>query len=112
MIAFVLHLLVTAVLLVVVAKIVDGIEVEGFGTAVIGALVLGVVNAVVRPAAVFLSLPLTLITFGLFLLVVNAAMLWLAAAFVPGIRVRGFGAAFFGSLLLSAFNWVVDRLVF
>ncbi len=112
MIAFVLHLLVTAVLLVVVAKIVDGIEVEGFGTAVIGALVLGVVNAVVRPAAVFLSLPLTLLTFGLFLLVVNAAMLWLAAAFVPGIRVRGFGAAFFGSLLLSAFNWVVDRLVF
>lgn len=112
MIAFVLHLLVTAVLLVVVAKIADGIEVEGFGTAVIGALVLGVVNAVVRPAAVFLSLPLTLLTFGLFLLVVNAAMLWLAAAFVPGIRVRGFGAAFFGSLLLSAFNWVVDRLVF
>ena len=112
MVAFVLHLLVTGALLLVVAKIIDGIDVEGFGAAVIAALVLGVVNAVVRPVAVFLSFPLTLVTFGLFLLVINAAMLWLAAAFVPGVRVRGFGAAFFGSLLLSFFNWMVDRLVF
>lgn len=112
MVAFVLHLLVTAALLLVVAKIIDGIDVEGFGAAVIAALVLGAVNAVVRPVAVFLSFPLTLVTFGLFLLVINAAMLWLAAAFVPGLRVRGFGAAFFGSLLLSFFNWMVDRLVF
>lgn len=104
---FVLHVVVTAVLLFVVGKIVSGIEVRDARAALLGALVLGIANAVVRPVLVFLTLPLTLITLGLFLFVVNALMLMLAAAFVDGLKVRGFGAALAGSLLLSLLNLAV-----
>ena len=111
MTAFLLHLILTAALLLVVAKAVRGVEVSGIGSALIGALVLGLVNALVRPVMVFLTFPLTIVTFGLFLLVVNALMLWLMAALVPGIRVRGFGAAFFGSLLLTILNLLIEILL-
>ena len=104
MIAFAVHLFVTAGLLLVVANLVRGVRVEGFGAALLGALVLGLVNAFVRPVMVVLTLPLTALTFGLFLLVVNALVLWLVAALVPGIRVRGFGPAFVGSLVLTLLN--------
>ena len=110
MVAFIIHLLVTAGLLFLVAKVVDGIEVDGIASALFAALILGLVNGLVKPLAIFLSLPLTVITFGLFLLVINALMLWLASAIVPGFRVRGFGPAFWGALLLSLFNWGVGRL--
>jgi len=109
--AFFAHLLITAALLLLVAHIVRGVQIAGWGSAFLGALVLGLVNAFVRPVMVFLTLPLTILTFGLFLLVVNALMLWLVAAFVPGIRVRGFGAAFLGSLLLTLLNLAVASLV-
>lgn len=101
------HLLVTAALLFAVGWIVPGVRVAGSGAALLGALVLGIANAVVRPVLVILTLPLTLLTLGLFLLVINALMLWLAAAVVPGIEVKGFGAAFVGSLLLSVLNLVI-----
>jgi putative membrane protein len=104
---FLIHLLVTAVLLLVVGRIVPGIEVRGGLAAVGGALVLGVVNAVVRPLAVVLTLPLTVLTFGLFLWIVNGAMLALAAALVPGFVVRGCLAALLGSLVLSLLNTLV-----
>ena len=110
MVAFIIHLLVTAGLLFLVAKVVDGIEVDGIASALFAALILGLVNGLVKPLAIFLSLPLTVITFGLFLLVINALMLWLASAIVPGFKVRGFGPAFWGALLLSLFNWGVGRL--
>ena len=110
MLAFLAHLILTAAALLLVAKVVSGVEVEGFGSAVIGALVLGLVNAVVRPVMVFLTLPLTLVTLGLFLLVVNALMLWLMAALVPGVRVRGFGPALLGSLLLTVLNVAIAVL--
>lgn len=70
-----------------VANFVRGIEIKGFGSALIGALVLGVVNALVRPVMVFLTFPLTIITFGLFRLVINGLMLWLVSAIVSGIRI-------------------------
>jgi len=108
--AFLLHLLVTALLLLLVAKMVDGIDVDGFGSALFAALILGLVNGLVRPLAIFFSLPLTIVTFGLFLLVINALMLWLAAAIVPGFKIRGFGPAFWGALLVTLFNWGIDRL--
>jgi putative membrane protein len=111
MLGFILHILVTAVLLLVVAKIVNGIEMEGFGSAVFAALVLGLVNAFLKPLAVFISLPLTIITFGLFVLVINALMFWFTAAIVPGLRIKGFGPAFLGALLLSVFNWMVGKVV-
>jgi putative membrane protein len=111
MVAFILHLLLTAALLLLVAHLVSGIQVRGWGPAIVGALVLGVVNAIVRPLMILLTLPLTVVTLGLFLFVVNALMLWLALALVPGIRVSGFGAALLGSLLLTVLNVLVAALL-
>ena len=111
MIAFLAHLLITAALLLLVAHLVSGVEVEGWGPAFIGALVLGLVNAIVKPVMVFLTLPLTVVTFGLFLLVINALMLWLVAALVPGVQVRGFAPALVGSLVLTVLNLLVGVVV-
>lgn len=111
MVAFFVHLLVTAALLLLVANLVSGVRVAGWGEAFLGALVLGLVNAFVRPVMVLLTLPLTVLTFGLFLLVINAIVLWLVAALVPGIEVRGFGPALLGSLLLTVLNVAVALLV-
>lgn len=102
-----LHLLVTAALLLLVAHWVSGIEVDNWGAAFIAAIVLGLANAFVRPVMILLTLPLTIVSFGLFLLIVNAFMLWLAAAFTPGVRVEGFGAALVGSLLLTLLNLAI-----
>jgi putative membrane protein len=109
--AFLVHWILTAALILVVANLVRGVEVDGWGAALIGALVLGLVNAIVRPVMVVLTLPLTVVTFGLFLLVVNALMLWLVGGLTPGFRVEGFGAAFFGSLLLTLLNVVIAAIV-
>jgi putative membrane protein len=111
MLAFLIHLIVTAALLLLVANFVRGVHVEGWGSALIGALVLGFVNAVVRPLMVFLTLPFTILTFGLFLLVVNALMLWLVAALVPGIRIQGFWPALMGSLALTLLNLAVELIM-
>lgn len=111
MIEFLAHLLLTAALLLLVANVVRGVEVEGWGSAFLGAIVLGLVNAFVRPLMVVLTFPLTILTFGLFLLVVNALMLWMVAAMVPGIRVQGFGPALLGSLVLTLLNLAVAALV-
>ena len=107
MIQFVIHLLVTAALLSVVGSMVSGIEVEDGTAAVIGALVLGFANAFIRPLLVLLTLPITFLTLGLFVWVVNAFMLKLTAAFVPGFRVEGFRAAMVGSLFLGVLNFIV-----
>lgn len=104
MIEFAAHLVLTAALLLIVANVIKGVEVESFGSALLGALVLGLVNGFVRPLMVFLTFPLTVVSFGLFLLVVNALMLWLMASVVPGIRVASFGPALWGSLLLTVLN--------
>lgn len=111
MIAFFVQLLLTAALLLLVAHFVAGISIRGWGAAILGALVLGIVNAIVRPVMIVLTLPLTILTFGLFLFVVNALMLWLASAFVPGIRIDGLGAALFGSLLFTLLNLVIGALL-
>jgi putative membrane protein len=109
MIEFLAHLIVSAALLLLVANAIDGVEIKGWAPALIGALVLGLVNGFVRP--LMIALTLTVLTFGLFLLVVNALMLWLMAAIVPGIRVRGFGPALWGSLLLTVLNIGVSLLI-
>ncbi|HEX5067131.1 MAG TPA: phage holin family protein, partial [Myxococcota bacterium] len=77
----------------------------------LGAFALGLVNAVVRPLMVVLTFPLTVITFGLFLLVINALMLWLVAKLVPGVRIQGFGPALLGSLFLTVLNVGVEILI-
>ncbi len=101
---FIIQAVVVGLLLYLVAKIVPGIEIDGCGYALLAGLVLGIVNALVRPLLVLLTLPITVLTLGLFLLVINALMLMLAAALAPGFRVRGFGAALLGAILLSIFS--------
>ncbi len=108
MLSFFAHLILSAGLLLLMAHLVRGVQIEGWGSALIGAIVLGFVNAVVRPVMVMLTFPLTVITLGLFLWVINALMLWLMAALVPGVRVQGFGPALMGSLVLTLLNLAVD----
>ena len=108
MVEFLIHLLVTSALLLLVSNLVKGVVIESWGSAFIAALVLGLVNGVVRPLMVLLTLPLTLLTFGLFLLVINALMLQLSAAMVPGVKVGGFGPALVGSLVLTILNLLVS----
>jgi putative membrane protein len=92
-------------------EIVPGIEAGSVTTVVVAALVLGLVNAIVRPVLLVLTLPLTLVTLGLFLFVLNALCLWLTSAIVPGFEVRGFWPAFWGALIVSALSWVVNGFV-
>ncbi|HEX4024915.1 MAG TPA: phage holin family protein [Steroidobacteraceae bacterium] len=98
------HLVVSALLLWLVSLIVPGIHVAGFGHALLAALVLGVVNTLVRPALFLVTLPITILSLGLFLIVINALMLLLTSAIVPGFSVAGFGAALLGGILLGVFN--------
>ena len=111
-----LHMLVSwllsAVALWLVAQIVSGIELRGFGDALIATLVIGVVNAVVGPVVRFFTFPLVLLTLGLFLLIVNAMLLKLASLFTPGFKVRGFFSAVVGSLVLTVLTWFLRRMVF
>ncbi len=111
MLTFLVHLVLSAALLVMVANLVSGFVIHGWGAALMAALILGLVNAVVRPVLVILTLPLTIVTFGLFLVVINALMLQLAAALVPGFRIEGFGAAFIASVLLALLGVAVDALL-
>jgi len=87
------------------------IQVEGFGAALIAALVLGIINVIIRPILVLLTFPVTLITLGLFLFVINALMLWLAATIVPGFKVNGFWGAFLGSILISIVSWFFSAIL-
>ncbi len=102
---FIIHVVMIAILLLLVQKLVPGIEVDGFGNALLAGLALGIINALLKPVLLILTLPITILTLGLFLLVINALLLRLAAAIVPGFRVAGFGAAFWGALLLSIFSF-------
>ncbi|QJD28897.1 phage holin family protein [Methylococcus geothermalis] len=111
MVAFLVHLFFTAALLLLVAHLVRGVEVEGWGSAILGAIMLGLVNAFVRPVMVLLTLPFTILSFGLFLLVINAFMLWMVSVLVPGIRIHGFASALLGSLLLTLLNMGVASLL-
>jgi putative membrane protein len=102
--ALLITTVVYAVLLLIVAKIVPGIEVDGVGSAFFAGLVMGVLNALLKPLMVVVSLPLVVLTLGLFVFVLNALLLKLAAAIVPGFSIRGFGPALLGALLLGIFS--------
>jgi putative membrane protein len=104
---FLVHTLVSAGLLFMVGRLVDGIEVRDGKAAVFGALGLGLANGFIKPLLLALALPITILTFGLFVFVVNALMLMLAAAFVDGFEVKGFSAAMWGALALGVMNLVV-----
>lgn len=103
---FVIRMLVTAVGLWIASLVVRSMEFTGFGWLIGAALLLGVVNAVVRPLILLLTLPITILTLGLFLLVVNAAMLGLVAAILPGFTLGGFLPAVSGSIIVSLTSWL------
>jgi putative membrane protein len=100
--------LLLAAALLLVAQIYPGVQVAGFGSAMIAALVIGLFNALVRPILVLLTLPVTIITLGLFLFVINALMFYFAAAVLASFHVDGFVAAVVGSLLYSLCALVID----
>lgn len=106
-----LRWIVSAVALYLTSGIVPGIQIRGFGSLLAAAAMIGIINAFVRPVVLLLTLPLSVLTLGLFALVVNAAMLALASALVPGFEVRGFWAALFGWLLLSIFTFCINVLI-
>jgi len=111
MIGFAIRLGISALGLWLASEIVPGIEITDTSTLILAALLLGIVNALVRPLAILLTLPITLLTLGLFLLVVNAAMLGLVAALLDGFHVSGFGAALLGSIVVGLTSWVASWYV-
>ena len=104
---FLVRLIVNAAALWVAAQLVPGLVITGLTPLILAALVLGLINAIVRPVLVILTLPLTLLTLGLFLFVLNAFCLWLTSAVVPGFDVHGFRAAFLGALLITLVSWAL-----
>jgi putative membrane protein len=110
MLQFVITWLATAVSLMVTALIVPGFTVVSFSSAVVGAAVLGLVNAVVKPILILFTLPLTILTLGLFLLVVNAIALGLVSYLTPGLTIAGFFPAVFGSIVLTIVSGLINQL--
>lgn len=108
---FVVRLIVSALALWLAAHFIDGFRVDGWVTLTLAALLLGVVNAVVKPILVFLTFPITLITLGLFLIVLNAAMLGLVAWLLPGFDIDGLVPAVLGWLIVTAVGWVASRIL-
>jgi putative membrane protein len=104
---FLIHWLITAIALAVGARLVPGIHFTSLAALVVSALVLGVVNAFVRPVLVVLTLPITILTLGLFYLIVNGAAFGLAAALVPGFTVASLGSAVGGALVVGLVSWVL-----
>ena len=100
--------LLSAVALLALAHLYSGVAVTSFGVALLAAFVIGALNTIVRPILVLLTLPVTLVTLGLFLFVINALMFWAAASMLEGFAVRGFGAALVGSLIYSVLGIVIE----
>jgi putative membrane protein len=100
--------LLLAAALLLVAHLYPGVSVQSFGSAMIAALVLGLLNTLLRPILVLLTLPVTVVTLGLFLFVINALMFWAAANVLDGLTVTGFSAALIGSLIYSLCGMVID----
>lgn len=100
--------LLNATALLAVANIYSGVEVTNFATALIAALVIGLFNIFLRPVLIVLTLPVTMLTMGLFLFIINALLFWAAANVLEGFQVQGFAAALLGSFIYSAFGLVID----
>lgn len=100
-----------AIALLAVAYLYPGVQVEDWKAAAVAALVLGLVNTLVKPVLVILTLPVTIVTLGLFLLVLNALLFWSVASLVPGFHVTGFWAAVLGAILYSLIGWLLSMLI-
>lgn len=111
MVGFLLRAAMTALALWVASQLLDGIRFSSTGQLVLAAVLLGLVNAVVRPIAFILTLPITVVTLGLFLLVLNAAMIGLVALIVPGFAIDGFWSAVGGAIIVGLVSWAASTLI-
>jgi len=111
MIGFVFRAVIAAVGLWISTRFISGIQIDTPTTLVLAGVLLGVVNAIVRPIAIILTLPITLLTLGLFLLVVNAGMLGLVAYLLPGFRIASFGTAFLAAIIVTITGWIGNSLI-
>jgi putative membrane protein len=107
----ILRWLINAAALFVLPYLVTSIEVKDSYVALIVALLLGLINAVIRPVLILLTLPVTIVTLGLFILVINALLFWFVASFVDGFHVAGFWSAFWGAIVYSLVSWAVSALL-
>lgn len=111
MLRMLLHWVLSALALWMVSRVAPGFSVSGAGAALFAALVIGFVNATLGVFLKIITFPLTILTFGLFWFVINAVMIELASAFVPGFRVQSFAAAFWGGIVLTLVNLLLKWLV-
>ena len=109
---FIFRLLIHMVAILIISYLLPGvIRVNGVWAALVAAFILGIVNAILRPILIFFTLPITVLTLGLFLLVINGLMLWLVSAVVSGFQVNGFWGAVLGSILISIVSWILSRVL-
>ena len=107
----ILRLIINALIILGLAYYLPGIAVESFYAALIIALLLGLLNAVIRPILILLTLPVTILTLGLFTLVINALLFWFVSTVVKGFDVAGFGPAFLGALILWLVSFLTNRFI-
>ncbi|MFZ6035801.1 MAG: phage holin family protein [Patescibacteria group bacterium] len=106
----IIRLVLNAAALIVVTYVVPGFVVESFWYALIAAVVLGLVNAIIKPILILFTLPITILTLGLFTFVINAALIWVVASFLPGFAVDGFVAALLGGLVMWVISWFTNAI--
>jgi putative membrane protein len=111
MIGFLLRWSINLVALVAAGTFINGVLIQSMSAGILAAGILGIVNAVIRPVVLIFTLPINLLTLGLFTLVINAAMLQIVASVVPGFVIETFGAAFLGALLVSVISWILNLFV-
>src|SRR4051794_6805793 len=103
--------LINAVALLALPYIFPSIHVDSFTTALIAALVLGLINTLIRPLLVLLTLPVTILTLGLFIFVINGLLFWAVGSFMPGFHVGGFWSGVFGAIVYSVISWILSALI-
>ena len=106
-----LHWLANALALLALPYIFTTIKVDSFTTALIVALVLGLINTLIRPLVVLLTLPVTILTLGLFIFVINGLLFWAVGSFMPGFHVEGFWPGVFGAIVYSLISWLLSALI-
>ncbi len=111
MFGFFLRWSINLLAMVIAGSVIPGIRIQSIGMGIVAAGIFGIVNAVIRPIVLVLTLPINLLTLGLFTLVINAAMLKLVADVVPGFAIESFRAAFLGALLISIISWVMNIFI-
>jgi len=104
--------LINALALLALPYVVPSVQVSGFGTALVAALLLGLVNTLIRPLLVLLTLPATVLTLGLFIFVINGLLFWMVASFVEGFQVAGFWSAVLGAIVYALISWAASVLIY